>query len=133
MYSKVPHNCNTPKKPIEPLKPLNFGGKLRKSTNQNSQDCQSGEKVIRTSSAFSAREETESSTATSNERKMKKHTSGAQRLKALKLHRQDPKSNYAPPYAISRWKKQEADLLLIWGGKTDIGEMQRVRYFCTGK
>ena len=74
-YSKVPHNCNTPKKPIEPLKPLNFGGKLHKNTNQNLQDCQSACReglVIRTSSAFSAREETESSTATSNERKNEK-------------------------------------------------------------
>ena len=43
--------------------------------------------------------------------KMKVHTSGAQRLKALKLHREDPKSNYAPRYSISRWKKQEEDLL----------------------
>ena len=56
--------------------------------------------------------------------KMKKHTSGAQRWKALKLHREDPKSNYAPPYAISRWKKQEADLL-----KRPIKELQSKNYF----
>ena len=56
--------------------------------------------------------------------KMKKHTSGAQRLKALKLHREDPKSNYAPPYAISRWKKQEADLL-----KRPMKELQSKNYF----
>ena len=56
--------------------------------------------------------------------KMKKHTSGAQRLKDLKLHREDPKSNYAPPYVISRWKKQEADLL-----KRPMKELQSKNYF----
>ena len=55
---------------------------------------------------------------------MKVHTSGAQRLKALKLHREDPKSNYAPRYSISRWKKQEEDLL-----KRPAQELRSKNYF----
>ena len=56
--------------------------------------------------------------------KMKVHISGAQRLNALKLHREDPKSSYAPRYQISRWKKQEKDLL-----KRPVQELRSKNYF----
>ena len=47
--------------------------------------------------------------------RMKVHTSGSQRLKARKLHRESPKSNFAPPYQISRWKKNRRQI--FWNAR----------------
>ena len=60
--------------------------------------------------------------------KQQPRTTGTQRLNALKQHREDPKSKPAPSYQISRWKKQEADLL-----ERPVRELRSKNYFLKKK